>query len=117
MAGAVSAPRTAAAAMRERLRTSGFIAAAVASVAAVLFQQFVDDGLGCGSYLVGDEHAGTAVVVDPAYAIEQYLDACRRHGLQLVAVLETHTHADHVPAHGRLALEHNAPVHVPAGAR
>src|SRR6266404_1838989 len=98
--------------MRERLRTSGFIAAAVASVVSVLFQQFVDDGLGCGSYLVGDEHAGTAVVVDPAYAIEQYLDACRRHGVRLVAVLETHTHADHVSGHGRLALEHNVPIRV-----
>ena len=82
----------------------------------VLFQQFVDDGLGCGSYLVGDEHAGTAVVVDPAYAIEQYLDACRRHGVRLVAVLETHTHADHVSGHGRLALEHDVPVHVHAAA-
>src|SRR5438128_1074485 len=111
-AGAATAPRRAAAAMRERLRTSGFIAAAVASVVSVLFQQFVDDGLGCGSYLVGDEHAGTAVVVDPAYAIEQYLDACRRHGVRLVAVLETHTHADHVSGHGRLALEHGLPVRV-----
>jgi len=32
----------------------------------VLFKQFVDDGLGCASYLVGDEHAGVAAVVDPA---------------------------------------------------
>jgi hydroxyacylglutathione hydrolase len=82
----------------------------------VLFQQFVDDGLGCGSYLVGDEHAGVAVVVDPAYAIEQYLDACKRHGVRLVGVLETHTHADHVSGHGRLALEHNVPVHVHSAA-
>jgi hydroxyacylglutathione hydrolase len=74
--------------------------------------QFVDDDLGCGSYLVGDEHAGVAVVVDPAYAVEQYLDACERHGVRLVAVLETHTHADHLSGHGRLALEHGLPVRV-----
>jgi len=78
----------------------------------VLFLQFIDDGLGCGSYIVGDEHAGTAVVVDPAYAIEQYLDACEQHGVRLTAALETHTHADHVSGHGRLALEHGLPVHV-----
>jgi glyoxylase-like metal-dependent hydrolase (beta-lactamase superfamily II)/rhodanese-related sulfurtransferase len=78
----------------------------------VLFQQFIDEGLGCGSYLVGDEHAGTAVVVDPAYAIEQYLDACEHHGVRLIAALETHTHADHVSGHGRLALEHGIPVYV-----
>ena len=73
----------------------------------MLFKQFVDDALGCASYLVGDEHSRVAVVVDPAYAIEQYLDECERHGLRLVCALETHTHADHVSGHGRLALEHD----------
>jgi hydroxyacylglutathione hydrolase len=78
----------------------------------VLFTQFVDDDLGCASYLIGDEQAGIAVVVDPAYAIEPYLDAAAHHGVDLVGVLETHTHADHVSGHGRLALEHALPVHV-----
>jgi hydroxyacylglutathione hydrolase len=82
------------------------------TVAAVLFRQFVDEDLGCGSYLVGDEHAGVAAVVDPAYAIEQYVAACREHGVVLTAVLETHTHADHVSGHGRLALEHGVAVRV-----
>jgi hydroxyacylglutathione hydrolase len=78
----------------------------------LLFQQFVDEGLGCASYLVGDDEAGVAVVVDPAFAIEQYLDAARAAGVQIVRVLETHTHADHVSGHGRLALEHGVPVAV-----
>jgi glyoxylase-like metal-dependent hydrolase (beta-lactamase superfamily II) len=78
----------------------------------VLFRQFVDDDLGCASYLVGDEQAGIAIVVDPAYAIEPYLAAAKRHEVDLVGVLETHTHADHVSGHGRLALEHGLPVHV-----
>ncbi len=82
----------------------------------MFFRQLVDDDLGCASYLVGDEGAGEAVVVDPAYAIEPYVETARRHDLRLVAVLETHTHADHVSGHGRLALEHDLPVHVhPAG--
>jgi glyoxylase-like metal-dependent hydrolase (beta-lactamase superfamily II)/rhodanese-related sulfurtransferase len=78
----------------------------------VLFRQFVDADLGCASYLVGDEHAGVAVVVDPAYRIEQYLDEAERRGVRLTAALETHTHADHVSGHGRLAIEHGLPVHV-----
>jgi glyoxylase-like metal-dependent hydrolase (beta-lactamase superfamily II)/rhodanese-related sulfurtransferase len=82
----------------------------------VLFKQFVDDDLGCASYLVGDEHAGVAVVVDPAYRTEQYLEEAERRGVRLTAVLETHTHADHVSGHGRLALEHGLPVHVHAAA-
>lgn len=50
--------------------------------------------------------------MDPGYAIEPYLDAARRRGVRLVGVLETHTHADHLSGHGRLALEHGLPVHV-----
>jgi glyoxylase-like metal-dependent hydrolase (beta-lactamase superfamily II)/rhodanese-related sulfurtransferase len=76
----------------------------------VLFRQFVDDDLGCASYLIGDESSGEAVVVDPAYAVEQYLAAAAEEGVRLTRVLETHTHADHVSGHGRLALEHGLPV-------
>jgi hydroxyacylglutathione hydrolase len=76
----------------------------------VLFRQFVDEELGCASYLVGDEEAGEAVVVDPAYAIEQYLEAAKHHKVEIKRVLETHTHADHVSGHGRFALEHGLPV-------
>jgi hydroxyacylglutathione hydrolase len=84
----------------------------------VLFRQFVDDDLGCASYLVGDEESGRAILIDPAFAIEQYLDAADRHEVELVGVLETHTHADHVSGHGRLALERGVPVriHEAAGA-
>jgi len=41
----------------------------------VLFRQFVDDDLGCASYLIGDPSEGQAFLVDPAYAIERYLGA------------------------------------------
>jgi glyoxylase-like metal-dependent hydrolase (beta-lactamase superfamily II) len=82
----------------------------------VLFRQFVDEGLGCGSYLVGDEHAGVAVVVDPAYAIEPLVEEVERRDVRLVGVVETHTHADHVSGHGRLALEHGIPIRVHSAA-
>jgi hydroxyacylglutathione hydrolase len=78
----------------------------------VLFRQFVDDDLGCASYLIGDLTSGEAFVIDPAYAIEQYADAASQEGLRIVGVLETHTHADHVSGHGRFALEHDVPVSV-----
>lgn len=78
----------------------------------VLFRQFVDDDLGCASYLIGDEETGEAVVVDPAFTIEQYLDEAERRRVRITRVLETHTHADHVSGHGRLALEHGLPVAV-----
>ncbi len=76
------------------------------------FRQFVDDDLGCASYLIGDESSGEAVVVDPAYAIEQYLAEAEKRHVRITRVLETHTHADHVSGHGRLALEHGATIFV-----
>jgi hydroxyacylglutathione hydrolase len=82
----------------------------------MLFRQFVDEDLGCASYLVGDEAAGEALLVDPAYAIEPYLAEAERFGVRIVRVLETHTHADHVSGHGRLALEHGVPVSVHSAA-
>ncbi|MGZ8694273.1 MAG: MBL fold metallo-hydrolase [Gaiellaceae bacterium] len=78
----------------------------------MIFRQFVDEDLGCASYLVGDSSAGEAVVVDPAYAIEQYLVQAERDGVRITSVLETHTHADHVSGHGRFALEHGIPVRI-----
>jgi hydroxyacylglutathione hydrolase len=95
--------------------TSRKLAAATATVGReVLFRQLVDDDLGCASYLIGDEGSGEAVVVDPAYAMEPYLEEAERSGLRIARVLETHTHADHVSGHGRFALEHGVPVAVHA---
>ena len=78
----------------------------------MIFTQFVDDALGCASYLVGDPGTGEAIVVDPAFAIEQYRADAERQGVHIVRVVETHTHADHLSGHGRLALDHDIPVSV-----
>jgi len=78
----------------------------------VLFQQFLDEDLGCASYLVGDEDAGVAVIVDPPFAIEPVLELAARRNVRIVGCLETHTHADHLSGHGRLALEHGVPVSI-----
>ena len=82
----------------------------------MIFHQFLNDDLGCACYLVGDEEAGIAVVVDPPYVIEPVLEEAERRGLRIVRTIETHTHADHVSGHGRLALEHGIPVSVHADA-
>ncbi len=80
----------------------------------LLFRQFVDEDLGCASYLVGDGDAGVAVAVDPSFEIAPYLEAAAAEGVQIERVLETHTHADHVSGHGRFALEHGLPVAIHA---
>jgi hydroxyacylglutathione hydrolase len=76
----------------------------------VLLRQFVDDDLGCASYLVADPETGEAALIDPAFDIDPFVAEADRHDVRVTRVLETHTHADHVSGHGRFALEHGATV-------
>jgi glyoxylase-like metal-dependent hydrolase (beta-lactamase superfamily II)/rhodanese-related sulfurtransferase len=78
----------------------------------MIFRQITHDDLGCASYLVGDEQAGVAAVVDPMLDIEQYLALARYMGVEIRHVLETHNHADHVSGHGRLAAATDAAIHI-----
>jgi glyoxylase-like metal-dependent hydrolase (beta-lactamase superfamily II)/rhodanese-related sulfurtransferase len=78
----------------------------------VIFRQLIHDDLGCASYLVGDGDAGAAAVIDPRFEIDEYLELSRYLGVHIEHVLETHTHADHVSGHGRLAEATGATIHV-----
>ncbi|MEA2435470.1 MAG: hydroxyacylglutathione hydrolase [Thermoleophilaceae bacterium] len=78
----------------------------------MIFRQFTHDDLGCASYLIGDEDAGIAAVVDPRFEIDDYLLLARYMNVQIEHVLETHNHADHVSGHGRLAAATGATIHV-----
>jgi glyoxylase-like metal-dependent hydrolase (beta-lactamase superfamily II) len=48
------------------------------------------------SYLIGDRQTGDTVVVDPAYAANDLVDALESDGMKLSGVLVTHHHPDHV---------------------
>jgi glyoxylase-like metal-dependent hydrolase (beta-lactamase superfamily II)/rhodanese-related sulfurtransferase len=78
----------------------------------MIFRQLTHDDLGCASYLVGDEDAGVAAVVDPRIDIDEYLRLARYLGVRIEHVLETHNHADHVSGHGRLVAATGATVHI-----
>ena len=83
----------------------------------MLFRQITHDDLGCASYLIGDEDAGVAAVVDPKFDIDQYLHLARYLGVRIEHILETHNHADHVSGHGRLADATDATIHIHREAR
>ncbi len=78
----------------------------------MIFRQLVHEDLGCASYLIGDEDAGVAAVVDPKLDIHEYLRLARFLGVHIEHILETHNHADHVSGHGRLASATGATIHV-----
>jgi glyoxylase-like metal-dependent hydrolase (beta-lactamase superfamily II)/rhodanese-related sulfurtransferase len=78
----------------------------------MLFRQITHDDLGCASYVVGDESAGVAAVVDARLDIDEYLHLARYTGVQIEHILETHNHADHVSGHGRLSAATGATIHI-----
>jgi hydroxyacylglutathione hydrolase len=78
----------------------------------MIFRQVTHDDLGCASYLIGDEDAGVAAVVDPKFEIDEYLELARYLGVSVEHILETHNHADHVSGHGRLAAATGATIHI-----
>ena len=80
----------------------------------MFFRQLIDADLGCASYVIAD--AGEAIVIDPALAIDQYLELACRHRFGIAHVVETHTDADHVSGKQLLAEFTGAAVHVSAGA-
>ena len=48
------------------------------------------------AYLIGDRQTGECLVVDPAYAAGDLVDALQADGMHLSGVLVTHHHPDHV---------------------
>jgi glyoxylase-like metal-dependent hydrolase (beta-lactamase superfamily II)/rhodanese-related sulfurtransferase len=77
----------------------------------MILRQFILDDLASAAYLVGDADTGEAAVVDPHLEVEEYLKAAEFFGVEICHVLETHSHADRVSGHGRLA-ELGATVHI-----
>lgn len=73
--------------------------------------QFRRVGKGCLSYMVVQD--GKAAVIDATIDISTYMDAARERGADIVAVLDTHAHADHVSGARLLADATGANYHAP----
>lgn len=67
------------------------------------FEQVLADGIAQTSYIVGDDTAGVAAVIDPRPDVEVYLHYARRYGLAITHVFETHIHADFMSGARELA--------------
>jgi glyoxylase-like metal-dependent hydrolase (beta-lactamase superfamily II)/rhodanese-related sulfurtransferase len=73
-------------------------------------KRFYVEGLAHASYLIGA--GGEAVVIDPKRDVDDYIDAAAREKLKIVAILETHPHADFVSGHVELAQRTGAKIYV-----
>jgi glyoxylase-like metal-dependent hydrolase (beta-lactamase superfamily II)/rhodanese-related sulfurtransferase len=68
-----------------------------------LFRQLFDPETSTYTYLLADETTREAVIIDPVLEqVERDAGLIDELGLRLVAVLDTHVHADHVTAQGLL---------------
>ena len=69
----------------------------------MLLRQIFDAGLSQYAYLIGCQKTGEALLVDPQRDVDRYLEQIDREGLRLVAVAETHIHADFLSGTRELA--------------
>ena len=80
-----------------------------------LIRQLFDPDSSTYTYLVADRASGEAALIDPVREqVERDLALVRELGLRLTAVLDTHTHADHVTAAGALRAATGARTHASA---
>ena len=75
-------------------------------------ERFFVEGLAHASYLFGAEGAGAAAVVDPKRDVDEYIAAAERRGAKIVAIFETHPHADFVSGHVELARRTGATIYI-----
>lgn len=80
----------------------------------LVLRQFPRTDTGCLAYLVGDPIEGEAILIDPGIDVTPYLQALEETHWKLSAVVETHTHADHLAGHHELHRRTGAPILVGA---
>jgi len=80
------------------------------------FKQFLHDQGGCSSYLIASRQSREALVVDPQYDIQAYLDLAAERNYSICHVIDTHVHADHLSGNRRLAAAAGAPLWLHASA-
>jgi hydroxyacylglutathione hydrolase len=78
----------------------------------MLFRQIDDPKLAQYAYLIGCQRTGEAIVFDPERDVDRYVAAAAREGLRIVAVAETHIHADFLSGARELAEKVGAHVYV-----
>ena len=95
-----------------------FLLEAAAGGARLLLRQLFDAETGTFTYLVADVPSGEGVLIDPVY--EQHprdLSLVRELGIDLVACLDTHAHADHVTGSWRMHQATSCAIGLAAAAR
>jgi hydroxyacylglutathione hydrolase len=78
----------------------------------MFMRMIYDEPLAQSAYLIGCQKTGEAILFDPLRDVDRYLALATANGLKIVAVAETHIHADFVSGARELADRGGARVYV-----
>ncbi|AUI53699.1 MBL fold metallo-hydrolase [Arthrobacter crystallopoietes] len=78
----------------------------------MLLERIYDEDLAQAGYFIGCQRKGEAVVIDARRDIDAYLDLAKANGMKIVAVAETHIHADYLSGTRELAAATGASIYV-----
>jgi hydroxyacylglutathione hydrolase len=78
----------------------------------MVFKYDLAEGIAQLSYLIGDDSAGVAAVIDPRPDCDIYLTWARNFGVAITHIIETHNHADFMSGARELSKRCGAPIHL-----
>lgn len=76
----------------------------------LIFEQIRSGGDRNFGYLLGDRDARQAVLIDPSYSPDQFVERAREQGLTVTHIVNTHSHPDHVNGNDRAVELTGAPI-------
>ncbi len=62
----------------------------------MVLEQYEVGNFAVFAYLVGDKEAGKGLVIDPADETEMLIDEAKKLGLEVIYIVNTHSHVDHI---------------------
>jgi len=80
----------------------------------MFLRQITDSALAQNAYLIGCQRSGEAIIVDPERDIDRYLELAAENFFRIVAVAETHIHADYLSGACEFVERHGAMAYLSA---
>lgn len=78
----------------------------------MFFRSFFDENLAHMSYLIGCQRTGEAIIIDPSRHLDMYKQTAEKEGFTIIAVTETHIHADFVSGSREAARQFDATLYL-----
>ncbi|UCD70724.1 MAG: MBL fold metallo-hydrolase [Syntrophobacterales bacterium] len=62
----------------------------------MVIEQYEVGSFAVFAYLVGDEESGKGLIIDPADETEMLINETKKFGLEIIYIVNTHSHVDHI---------------------